>query len=179
MPKAVRNPIVVTIPVQIQDAIRSDEDAAFDTLLADEDCCFAVDWREEDADIVRSCESVLQTGQLLAEWVDADLFVTFGTKRVRVPLTESAADRHITLLALNEALSPEFEVRMLYASVGDDTGVFAALRSDAWSVLEREASEVVSRRFHRLTSRLNTFTDLVEVPKRAKVRPRWRFWRSG
>ena len=70
------------------------------------------------------------TGRLTAEWVGVDLFVTYGTKRVRVPLTESAEDRHITLLALNQVLSPEFEIRMLYASVGGDTGIFIPLTSD-------------------------------------------------
>ncbi len=102
---------MVTVPAEILAAVRSDDDAAFDALVSNEDCCFAVDWREADDDIVRYCESLLGTGRLSAEWVAGDLFVIFGSKRVRVPLMQSPADRHITLLTLNEALSPEFEAR--------------------------------------------------------------------
>ncbi len=169
---------MATVPVEIWEAVRRDDDIAFDALVANEDCCFAVDWRQEDESIPRYCESVLRTGRLFVEWVGADLFVNFGTKRVQVPLTESSADRHITLLALNEALSPEFEVRMLYASVGSDTGVFVPLSSEGWSALESEAREVVSRRFHRLTTHPNVFTELVEVPIKVAARPWWRFWAS-
>lgn len=167
------------VPAGIWTAVRSDDDAAFVALWDNEDCCFSVDWREEDEYIPRYCESVLRTGRLTSEWVGDDLFVVFGTKRVRVPLTESAADRHITLLALNEALAPEFEVRMLYSSVGSDTGVFAPLSSDGWRALEREAGEVVSRRFHKLAAHPNTFTELVKVPTKARSRPWWRFWARG
>jgi len=170
---------VATVPDEIQDAVRSDDDAAFEALCENEGCCFAVDWREEDQYLVRYCESVLQTGRLAAEWAGTDLFVTFGTKRVRVPLTESPADRHITLLAMNEALSPEYEVRMLYASVGCDAGIFVPLSSDGWSLLEEEACEVVSRRFHKLTIRPNTYTELVEAPVKTGARPWWRFWARG
>jgi hypothetical protein len=170
---------VATIPAEILDAVRNDDDDAFVELASNKECCFAVDWREEDRYIVQDCESILRTGRLRAEWVGDELFVTFGTKRLRAPLTESAADRHITLLTLNEALSPEFEVRMLYASVGNDTGVFVPLASDGWSTLEREACEVVSRRFHKLTTHPNTFTDLIKVPAKARPRPWWRFRAFG
>lgn len=169
-----------SVPAEIWDAVRCDDDSTFVALCSNDDCCFAVDWREEDEYIPRYCETVLRTGRLTSEWVgDDDLFVVFGTKRVRVPLTESAADRHITLLALNEALSPEFEVRMLYASVGSDTGVYAPLSSEGWRILENEAGEVVSRRFHKLTAHPNTFTELVQVPAKPKRRPWWRFWARG
>jgi hypothetical protein len=121
---------VVTIPDEILAAVRRDDDAAFDALVSNEGCCFTVDWREADDEIVRYCESVLQTGRLSAEWTAEDLFVIFGSKRMRVPLTRSPADRHIALLTLNEGLSPEFEVRMLYASVGSDSSTFVPLSSD-------------------------------------------------
>jgi len=169
-----------SVPAEIWDAVRGDDDAAFDALCENEDCCFSVDWREEDEYIPRYCESVLRTGKLTSEWVgDDDLFVVFGAKRVRVPLTESAADRHITLLALNEALAPEFEVRMLYASVGRDGGDFVPLSSEGWRALESEAGEVVARRFHKLAAHPNTFTELVKVPTKPKSRPWWRFWARG
>jgi hypothetical protein len=167
---------MVTVPAEILAAVRSDDDAAFDALISNEDSCIIVDWGAFDEDIVRDCESVLGTGRLSAEWIDDHLFVIFGSKRLRVPLTESVADRHITLLTLNEALSPEFEVRMLYASVGNDSGTFVPLRSDAWAALEQEAEEVVSRRFHKLRKHPNAFTEVVRVPRKPGDRPWWRFW---
>jgi hypothetical protein len=167
---------VARIPAEILTAVRSDDDASFKALDANDDCGFSVDWREADDAIVEYCESVLQTGRLSAEWVDDDLFVIFGSKRVRVPLTQSESDRHITLLSLNEALSPEFEVRMLYASVGSDTATFIPLDTESWSALEREASEVVSRRFHKLTPHPNTFTEVVPVPNKPGDRRWWQFW---
>lgn len=170
---------MMTVPAEILAAVRSDDDAAFAALVSNEDCCFSVDWREADDAIVEYCESVMRTGRLSAEWAEDDLFVIFGSKRVRVPLTESAADRHITLLTLNEALSPEFEVRMLYASVGCDSGTFVPLGSEGWSALEREAAEIVSRRFHKLMPHPNTFTELVTVPSKPSVRRWWRFWAGG
>src|SRR4051794_31419183 len=108
------------IPDEVLQAVRSEDDAAFDALASNETCCFKVDRRDLDEDIVTACESILQTGKLSTQWIEngdeETLFILYGDKRVKVPLKVSAADRHITLLSLNEALSPDFEVRMLYAS---------------------------------------------------------------
>jgi len=109
---------MATIPKDILDAVRKDDDGAFDALVVNEKCSFLVDHRAQEEEIVTDCEAVLKTGRLSAEFSGDQLFVVFGPKRIKVPLTLTPADRHIALLSLNEALDPEFEVRMLYASVG-------------------------------------------------------------
>ncbi len=167
---------MTTIPNDILEAVRTDDDEAFDALVANDECAFLVDHRAEEEEIVTECEAVLKTGRLSAEFTGDELFVVFGPKRVKVPLTLTPADRHIALLSLNEALNPEFEVRMLYASVDSDTGAFVPLRRDAWAALELESPEVVARRFHVLTPHPNTFTESVKVPRKPGTRPWWRFW---
>src|SRR5436190_23967538 len=82
--------------------LESPSEEAIRALFDDRATVFWVDWREDEADIVKYCESVLQTGSLAAEWVDAattprgsDLFITYGAKRIRAPLINGDEDRHI------------------------------------------------------------------------------------
>jgi hypothetical protein len=85
-------------------------DNAMEILVDDENLhearrfVFWVDWREDDDAIAGCCEAVLQTGKLSSDWDGDDLYITCGTNRVRVPLLNHPADRHITLCSLNEAL---------------------------------------------------------------------------
>lgn len=58
---------------------------------------FAVDWREDDAEIVADCAEALEIDSLTAEWRDEDLFIAFDGRETRVPLQSGVADRHITL----------------------------------------------------------------------------------
>ncbi len=127
----------------IRPAIRSliedpGTDAAFEALCEDDASSFAVDWREDDRDILRDCEGVLKTGMLSADMEDDQLFIQYGQKRVQVPLTYSVADRHITLVALNEVLHPDFEVRHVVASYGSDTLAFVPLPAADWLALEQQ-----------------------------------------
>ena len=167
-----------TIPTEILDAINSDDDEAFDELLIDEEHCFTVDHRAFDDEIAWQCENILKTGRLSSPMDGTDLFIAFGPKKIKVPLTMSSADRHITLLAINEALAPEFEVRMLYASVGNDSGTFVPLSTENWSFLEQKFPQVLARRFHKLTLHPNTFTEIVPVPGRAAPTRWWPFGKA-
>jgi hypothetical protein len=107
-------------------------------LLDDEDTVFWVDWREEDDLIVGSCESIIQTGILSAKVVEVEshggfeLYIYYGYKQMKVPLSYSRDDRHITLCSLNAALSPEYKVRLCRASAGDDTLAFLSLPTSEW-----------------------------------------------
>ena len=54
------------------------ESASKETIRAlfdDDATIFWVDWREDEADIVRYCETVLRTGSLTAEWVRAAITI--------------------------------------------------------------------------------------------------------
>ena len=144
------------------------ESASKETIRAlfdDDATVFWVDWRESESDIVRYCESVLQTGSLTAEWVrndtprGSDLFITYGGKRVRAPLINGPEDRHIALCALNQALAPDHEIRFCIDSNGSDTLAFLPLPSARWAELEHCYGTAVSRHFYRFTERPNLFTD--------------------
>src|SRR6476620_12415117 len=86
---------------------------AVSALLEDNETVFWIDWRHEDDAIPNDCESILQTGQLAGELVNVEsdpgfeIYVRYKDKRLKVPLTVSAADRHITICSLNEALAPD------------------------------------------------------------------------
>ena len=134
-------------------------------MLDDDTTVFWIDWRQDDETIAESCELVLQTGHLSAELVDggdareAEVYLHYRDRRVRVPLTYSDSDRHITLCALNHVLAPEYEVRFCIDSNGSDTLAFLPLPCEQWSAFERQYGEAIARRFYRLTDKPNLFTD--------------------
>jgi len=112
---------------------------------------FWIDWREREEEIVYGCESVLKTGVLSDERSGERLFITYRDVRIEVPLTQSPEDRHITLLALNELLFPDYEVRLTMATACEDTAALAPLTCAEWEQLEAEyGADAVSRAFHRL-----------------------------
>jgi hypothetical protein len=139
-------------------------DDAIEDLLDDKSTVFWVDWREEDDAIVEGCEAVLGTGKLAGEYVEVgtgegyEVHVRYGDRRVKVPLTYSERDRHVTLCSLNEAIRPDYEVRFCVDSDGGDALAFLPLPAKAWVELERRYGGAVGRRFGRLTDRPNLFT---------------------
>jgi hypothetical protein len=142
------------------------EEAILD-LLGDNATVFWIDWRHEDETIADECESVLKTGALSGELVKVDsevgfeVYLRYWNNRIKVPLTYSADDRHITLCALNRVLAPDFEVRFCVDSSGGDTLAFLPLRCDQWTSLERQYGEAVGRRFYRFGEKPNLFTDSI------------------
>ena len=149
----------------IKNAIASPSEQAIQALLDEEDTVFWVDWKQEDEDIIGVCENILQTGRLAAELIDTDLgggydlYIQYGDKRVRVPLTYSLQDRHITLCSLNAALAPDWEIRFCIDSNDSDTLAFLPLSIHQWEELEQRYSSAVSKRFYKFSARPNLFTD--------------------
>jgi hypothetical protein len=145
--------------------LESSSEEAIRALLDANDTVFWVDWREDEGDIVEYCESVLQTGSLTSEQVDADtprgsdLYISYNGKRIRAPLICGAEDRHIALCALNEVLTPDYEIRFCIDSNGSDTLAFLPLPAGQWSELEQRYGAAVRRHFYRLAERPNVFTD--------------------
>jgi hypothetical protein len=149
----------------VQAVLESPTEQTIRALLDDRATVFWIDWREEDDSIVAACEDLLQTGGLCAEFAEADneeeeeLTIQYGDRRVRVPLTYSEADRHITLCALNEALAPDYEVRFCIDSNGGDTLAFLPLSTAQWADLERQYGNAVQQRFYAIAAQPNLFTD--------------------
>src|SRR5260370_23906405 len=143
--------------------LESGSEETIRALYDDDATVFWVDWREDEGDIVKYCEAVLQTGSLTAEWVRADtprgsnLFISYIGRRTRAPLTNGHEDRHIALYALNQALAPDYEVRFCIDSHGSDTLAFLPLPSATWAELEHRYSAAVSRLFYPLGQRAKFF----------------------
>jgi hypothetical protein len=91
-----------------------------------------------------------------------EIYVRYKDKRIKVPLTVSPADRHITICSLNEALAPDYEVRFCINSNGSDTLAFLPLPTSTWAELEEGYGERVGQRFYKIASRPNPFTEALE-----------------
>jgi hypothetical protein len=137
---------------------------AYQALQQDKTTVFWVDWREEDDAIVRYCESVLQTGNLAAEVVNDEtgegsaLSIRYDAKNIKVPLSDSPDDRHIAICALNDALSPDYEVRFCIDSNGSDTLAFVPLPQTTWRELEEEHGQKLNKHFYQIAITPNLFT---------------------
>lgn len=121
---------------------------------------FWVDWREEDDAIASYCSVAAGCECVRAEWRGDDLYMVGHSGSRRVPLTYSIADRHITLLAINEVIAPVYEIRYVCASGGGDTAGLVVLATSEWTSLEQQyGTSAVDRAFRRLRARPNIFTE--------------------
>jgi hypothetical protein len=150
---------------RVQAVLKSSTEQTIRAMLEDESAVFWVDWRQEDETIADACEGVLGTGRLYGELMETDtaegfeIYIRYGERRLRVPLTYSGADRHVTLCALNEALAPNYEVRFCIDSNGSDSLAFLPLPVAQWGELERQYGDQVRKRFYRIATQPNLFTD--------------------
>src|SRR4029078_5349070 len=91
--------------------LESSSEESIRALLDDYATVFFVDWKENDDAIPDGCESILETGHLSGELGKTDsehvyeIYVRYRDRRMKVPLTYSLDDGHITLCALNKVLS--------------------------------------------------------------------------
>lgn len=184
---------------KVRTALDTGSDDAIWSLAKDDATCFWVDWRGEDEAIVNDCERLLHTGKLAAEIVDADnemgfeMFINYESRRVRVPLVEDVADRHITIHSLNQVLAPDFEIRAVVVSLETDSIALLPLPTAAWRLLSAEFPNELAERFLQISDSPNLFTDPISLPNsnsRARSRtappqarienvpknPWWRFW---
>lgn len=144
--------------------LETSEKEAIQALLEDEGTVFCVDWREDDNAIVGYCEAILQTNSLSAALAEVDtqegyeIYIRYLNRCVKVPLTFSMDDRHITICALNDALAPDYEVRFCIDSNGSDTLAFLPLPQNTWRALEESYGKKVSKHFCQLTAIPNLFT---------------------
>jgi hypothetical protein len=176
------------IPEAIHAVIRNAQ-AGTPSSPEDESVFFWVEWNEDDDQIPGLCEAVLKTGQLAADWDGDTMVIVWRATRFPVPLTKSLltevagnpvtwavdavlplslsdallwpsrGDRHVTLMALNRALAPDYEIRYVRASEQDDEPAFAPLTAKDWAALEQQyGADVVEASFARLYADQNLFT---------------------
>ena len=134
-------------------------------LLDSQDTVFWVDCREEDDAIVKYCEDILQTKQLIAELQDIDdapgfqLTITYKGQASVVPLVVGLADRHITLHTLNQVISADYEIRFCIDSAGGDTLAFLPLPNANWIELEEKYANTLGQHFSKIQTQPNLFTE--------------------
>lgn len=119
---------------------------------------FWVDWREADEDIINMTAETLGTQDLSSQWQDEKLYVCYKNQMTLVPLMFEPGEQDKTLLALNTALSPDYEVRHIRASEGGDTIAFMALDTGTWKNLESTFGKKVEDAFMRLTDGSSLFS---------------------
>lgn len=162
------------------------EDAREDALL-DKAVFFWVDWREDDDQIAGMCETVLKTGDLKSEWDEGEqLMIVRGQQRLPVALIKSAltewvlwftwwllpsfvtdhlqwplrGNRHTTLVAVNRALQPDYEIRLVNGSCDGDEAAFLPLSKADWAALEEKYGPApVAAAFTPIGEPPNFFTD--------------------
>ena len=150
-----------------------DEEAIDDAFFEDE--CphfFAVDWGEDDADVVQYCSDCIGDTALRGEWRDDTLVIIRDGDETTVPLANDEGDRDVTIRTLNDALQPDYEIRFLVSSHGSDTAGFVVLASTDWQSLEAEISQAVNENFVKLAVLPNIFTEMTDqhLPEAARVR---------
>lgn len=144
----------------IEKLISSPSEESRDLLYEGDSEIFWVDWREDDSALAEYVESIIKSNKLSASMDNDKLFIHYGEVTKQVPLSYSGSDRHITLVAINDILYPEYETRMVWESDGNDTLAFTPLSIKQWSELEtRYGVEAVNKAFLKLSPNLNTFTD--------------------
>ena len=157
--------------------------------LIERDLLVVVDWRAEEEEVVADFAAHLADGDSLdAEAKDGDayeLWVRYNGEASRLPLTESQADRYVTICSLASILSQKYEIRGLRSSLRDDTHLFMILTRADWAALERERSTWCSKTFEPLAMGIDGFhggrvpfvgqpaAPLTPGPKK----PWWAFWR--
>ncbi len=123
---------------------------------------FWIDWCEDNADIVQYSEKLLNTGKLTHEHVvnderGVDLNIIYGDKKSLVVMgADDSCDP--TIIALNEILQPDYEIRMWMESIGSDTLGFVFLTPDEWLNLEQQFGlEKVKEYFMSITAETKIF----------------------
>ncbi len=119
---------------------------------------FLVDWREADEDIINMAAETLGTQELSSKWQDEKLYVCYKNQMTLVPLMFEPGEQDKTLLALNTALSPDYEVRHIRASEGGDTIAFMALDTGTWKNLESTFGKKVEDAFMSLADGSSLFS---------------------
>ncbi|PSL46563.1 hypothetical protein CLV51_103544 [Chitinophaga niastensis] len=134
-----------------------------DTFRDTNDIVMWIDWGDEEEAMIRYCENVLHTGHLTVTVNDLkdaglELIIHYKGKAHKLKLSITPEDRDLTLIALNNALQPDFEIRFCIASGGNDTLGFLPLATAEWQALEQEFGAVVAKYFAPLSINAPLFT---------------------
>lgn len=111
---------------------------------------FWVDWKEGSVDIVGLAAAALGEAELGAEWSGETLRIRFRDRHSDVHIPPKPGEQDITLLALNQLIADQFEIRFVKASDGGDTLAFLPLTKQDWLELDFAFGEKVDAAFGKL-----------------------------
>jgi hypothetical protein len=120
-------------------------DFFYSELMEDEDSLLWIDHRDYDEDIINGMESFLKTGYLKGEMIDEtddctgfEIIIHYKGEKHKIEYKGEGSDRDTTVIALNEVLKPDYEIRLFKDSLGSDTLAFLPLPVKHWIELEKE-----------------------------------------
>ena len=130
--------------------------------LFDSEAIIRVDWREDDEDVVRYFNDMMdepidiQTVSNGKQYGD-DIVLQKGDKKLLIPYGDEK-DRDITIKYFNDFVKPDYEVRWFAESLGDDTLGFTVLSWAEWAKLNDEfGADVVRYYFEPIDVESNMF----------------------
>ena len=123
-------------------------DADIDELI--ENICVEIDWREYDEAIVRYIGDEIEDGELKPVERDDKLFISWNGKEHLVPLTESPADRYVTIGSIANVIKKKYEIRLLKETMEDDTHCLLVLPGKIWAKLDKRHKRWVKKNFQPL-----------------------------
>ena len=137
--------------------------------LFDSEAIIWVDWREDDEDVVRYFNDMIdepidiQTVSNGKPYGD-DIVLKKGDKELQIPYGDEQ-DRDVTIKYFNDFVQPDYEVRWFTESLGNDTLGFTVLSGAEWANLEDEfGADTVRYYFEPINLESNMFNlDMDEV----------------
>ena len=112
------------------------------TDLFDSEAIIWIDWREDDEDVVRYFNDMIdepidiQTISNGKPYGD-DIVLKKGDKELQIPYGDEQ-DRDVTIKYFNDFIKPDYEVRWFVESLGNDTLGFTVLSVSEWAKLDGE-----------------------------------------
>lgn len=144
---------------QVRSCFASDMDL---TDLFDSEAIIWIDWREYDEDVVHYFNDMMdepidiQTVSNGKSYGD-DIVLQKGDKELLIPYVDKQ-DRDVTIKYFNDFVKPDYEVRWLVESLGDDTLGFTVLSGAEWANLEDEfGADTVRYYFEPINLESNMF----------------------
>jgi hypothetical protein len=112
-----------------------------------------VDWREVDEEIVGEISERLLRTRLQAHVTDIALVISFDGTSTTLTIDDIGTERYQTIRALNAALHPHFELRLVRKTAGSDTHCFLPAPAWLWQALERIDSNKLDSKIKRIDAR--------------------------
>ena len=144
--------------------------------LFDSEAIIWIDWREYDEDVVNYFNDMMdepidiQTVSNGKPYGD-DIVLKNGNKELQIPYGDEQ-DRDVTIKYFNDFVKPDYEVRWLAESLGNDTLGFTVLSGAEWANLEDEfGADTVRYYFEPINLESNMFNlDMDEVSALLELR---------